>query len=350
MTCRKQAEQTLQESEERFRVLSEASFEGIVFGENGILMDANKAFLDIYGYAYEEAIGKPIMSLVAPEHRAMVLQRIQSGDEGVYDYKGLHKSGRRIDLEVHGRNVIRQGRQIRMTAVRDISQRKQAETKLLAYQRQLKSLAHQLSVAEEQEKRRLAEQLHDDVGQSLALCKMNLQVTLGSISEPSVAKELENICEMLTCTMDSIRNITYELSSPLLKELGFEKALRAWLKDDIEGRHHINTELVVDGPILSMDENRKALLFRSIRELVTNSVKHANPNRIQVQITANEDTLSVCVVDDGIGFAPEALALSSRKTFGLFSIRERLEYFGGALDLRSSPDQGCHATPRIPLH
>ncbi|MFC1766520.1 PAS domain S-box protein [Planctomycetota bacterium] len=349
VTDRKQAEQTLQESEERFRVLSEASFEGVVFSDKGILVDANKAFLDIYGYRYDEAIGKPVISFVLPEHRDMVIQKIQSGFSGVYDHKGLHKNGQVIDLEVHGRNVVYHGRNIRMTAVRDITERKKAEAKLVEYQSQLKSLTAQLTIAEEQEKRRIAEHLHDEVGQCLAFCKMKLQLVLDSISERATVDELETVCEMLTQSMLNVKDVTYGLSSPILKELGFEKAVGAWLKDDIERQHDVKTELIVDGQAKLMNENLKTLLFRSIRELVTNAVKHANPNQIHVYIDRQKDNISVRVEDDGEGFDPDTIEYNSKKGFGLFSIRERLDYLGGELELISLSNHGCKATLKIPL-
>ena len=349
VTHRKQAEQTLQDSEERFRILSEASFEGIVFSENGILFDANKAFLDICGYDYEEAVGKPVISFVAPQDRELVLYRIQSNAEGIYEHKGLHKNGQLIDLEVHGRNVGHDGHEIRMTAVRDITDRKRAETKLLKYQRRLKSLTSQLTLAEEQEKRRIAEQLHDDIGQRLAFCKMKLQLTTQSVSEQTTIDELTSVCEMLTQSMDHIKNVTYGLSSPILKELGFEKAVCVWLQDDIEHQHNVKTEFSVNGRIKPMDEDLKTILFRSVRELVTNSVKHANPRQIHVRVDREDEVISVCVEDDGDGFDPETIESRAQNGFGLFSIRERLDNLGGRLDLISSPNCGCKAVLKVPL-
>lgn len=349
ITSRQQAEHALRESEERFRVLSEASFEGVVFSEKGVMFDANRAFLDIYGYRYEEVIGKPVMGFVAPEHKDFVTHQIQSGFASVYDHKGLHKDSHVIDLEVHGHNVIHQGRKMRMTAIRDITDRKKAETKLLEYQRQLKSLTSQLTLAEEQEKRRLAVQLHDEVGQCLAFCKVKLQLAIESVSDQATSDELRTVCETLTESMDHIKNVTYGLSSPILKELGFEKAVCAWLQDDIEPQHNVKTEFTVNGQVRPLDEDLKTILFRSVRELVTNSVKHANPTQIHVCIDRKEGHFSVCVEDDGDGFDPETIEARAKNGFGLFSIRERLDYLGGTLELISEPGQGCTAVIKVPL-
>jgi PAS domain S-box-containing protein len=130
ITERKEVEDALKESEKRFRILSEAAFEGIGVAEKGVLVDANKAFTRIIGYSLEELKGKQVIELVAPEHRELVTENIRSGYEGIYEHKGLHKDGSLIDLEVHGCSVTYQGRTMRLTAIRDITERKQAEEAL----------------------------------------------------------------------------------------------------------------------------------------------------------------------------------------------------------------------------
>ncbi|MCP4453432.1 MAG: hypothetical protein GY809_18390 [Planctomycetes bacterium] len=106
---------------------------------------------------------------------------------------------------------------------------------------------------------------------------------------------------------------------------------------------------MIHGPVGPMDENLKTILFTSVRELVTNAVRHATPNRIRVHIDRQEESLSVCVEDDGMGFDPGTIESRSQKGFGLFSIRERLDYLGGCLDLVSLPGHGCKAVLKTPL-
>ncbi|MBW8015775.1 MAG: PAS domain S-box protein [Planctomycetes bacterium] len=130
ITERKRANQMTKESEKRFRSLSEAAFEGVVFTENGVFVDANAAFTRMYGYSFEELKGKQVIDLVAPEDRKLVAENLRSGYEGIYEHRGLHKDGSLLDLEIHGSSVTYQGREMRLTAIRDITERKQAEEQL----------------------------------------------------------------------------------------------------------------------------------------------------------------------------------------------------------------------------
>lgn len=127
---RKQAESALQESETRYRTLSEAAFEGIAITEEGVLVDANEAFADIYHCSLDELKGREIIELVAPDDRGLIREKMRSGCEDAYEHRGIRKDGSIIDLEVHGRIVVRGGRKMRLTAIRDVTERKRGEEAL----------------------------------------------------------------------------------------------------------------------------------------------------------------------------------------------------------------------------
>ena len=358
VTERKKAEEALHQSEDQYRSLV-VNMPGVVWrtDQTGKTSFIGPNVKEIYGYSQAE---------IYEQGSQLWFDRIHPEDVNKVkkSFKSLFKEGMRLDVEYRiqrkdGEWIWLQDRSIGTYEKEnmkyadgvfvDITTRKQAETKLLDYQRQLKSLATQLTLTEEQEKRRIAEQLHDDVGQCLAFCKMNLQLVIASISEQSRVDELETVCEMLTQSMDHINDLTYDLSSPILKELGFEKAIGAWLKDDIESKHGVKTQLIADYQTEPINDEIKAILFRSIRELVTNSVKHANPGQIHVCISREKEDIVVCVEDDGDGFDPRTIESASKKRYGLFSIRERLDYLGGCLELISSPGHGCKAVLKVPL-
>jgi PAS domain S-box-containing protein len=130
ITERKMAERALQESEERFRCLSEASFEGIVVNDQGRHLAVNAAFVAMMGYSYEEAVRMTALDFTAPEYHDLVLEKIRSGDEQPYEVIDMRKDGSRFPAEVRGRNMPYQGRMVRVIAVRDITERKQAERAL----------------------------------------------------------------------------------------------------------------------------------------------------------------------------------------------------------------------------
>ncbi|MHC4496662.1 MAG: PAS domain-containing protein, partial [Planctomycetota bacterium] len=135
ITKQKQAEEELRENETRFRSLSEAAFEGIAITEKGEVVDVNDAFLRMYDCSLDELKGKQVTEFVAPEHRELVKEKIRSGYEGIYEHKGIRKDGSLIDLEIQGRSIIYQGRNMRLTAIRDITEQKKARLALEAEKR-----------------------------------------------------------------------------------------------------------------------------------------------------------------------------------------------------------------------
>jgi len=141
ITDRKEAEQELRESEERFRSLTNASLEGIAITEQGRVVDANPGFIRLLGYSLDELVGTDVQMLVAPEDRDMVVARIRSGYEEPYEHKALQKDGSIIDVEVCGRAVPYKGRECRVTALRDITERKRAEEALQESEGRFRQLA-----------------------------------------------------------------------------------------------------------------------------------------------------------------------------------------------------------------
>jgi len=130
ITTRKKAEIELIDSENRFKALSEATFEAVLFIDNGVLIDANKSAMKMSGYTLKEAIGMPIVNLIAPEYRKLVYGKMISGYNNPYDSVVLKKDGSKIDIEIHGRQVNYKGKQIRIVAIRDITERKENEKRL----------------------------------------------------------------------------------------------------------------------------------------------------------------------------------------------------------------------------
>jgi len=130
VTERKEAEQKLWESEERLRILTEAAFEGIAINENGKILDANRAYADMFGYEVPEVRGMPVLELHPPQTRDKVWQKISSGYDEPYETKGLRKDGTTFDVEIRGKTILYEDRFVRVTAIRDITERKRAEEKL----------------------------------------------------------------------------------------------------------------------------------------------------------------------------------------------------------------------------
>jgi signal transduction histidine kinase len=201
---------------------------------------------------------------------------------------------------------------------------------------------------EERERRRIANDLHDHIGQTLALSKIKLGELRESVS-PSLVKPLGEIHELIEQTIQYTRSLTFELSPPILYELGFEAAVE-WLAEQIQEKHGISVDFEDDLQPKPVGKEMRILLFKAVGELLMNVIKHAQAHKAKVAIRREGCNIRITVEDDGIGFyIPEASQLAGVGGFGLFSIRERLRHFGGSLQIQSGPRRGTLMTLLAPI-
>lgn len=229
----------------------------------------------------------------------------------------------------------------------EIAERRRGEAQILEYQDRLRSLATELSVSEEQERRRIAATLHDGVGHRLAVAVMKLRELLqaneGKASDATIARA----CELVEEAIEHTRSLTLQLSPPILFELGLTPALE-WLATRIEADHGLRVHVVDLGTPSRLSDETLALLFSAIRELLINVVKHADAANAWVTTRAEEGVIEVEIEDDGKGCDSQAIKIGATAGFGLFNIRERLTHLNGQLDIASAPGKGCRVMARFP--
>jgi signal transduction histidine kinase len=231
------------------------------------------------------------------------------------------------------------------------SERMRAEKRLLKYQSQLRSLASALSLIEERERHRIATELHDRVSQSLVASKIRLDAARDSASNREFVRTLEEVCNCLDRSIADVRSLTSELSSPVLYVLGLEKALEELLTEQIGKKHGVKTEFEDDGQPKHLAGAIAALLFASVRELLTNVVKHAHANRVKVSVCRVASDIHITVEDNGGGFDADDVFSTgiTRGKYGLFGIREQMESLGGHLEVQSERGHGSRITIVAPL-
>jgi len=234
----------------------------------------------------------------------------------------------------------------------DATKQKMAEHQVMKYQERLKALAAELILAEERQRREIATVLHDHVGQILASSRLQLTAVVQSTQDENLIPKLNAISENLRQVVREIRDLIFDLGSPLLNELGLVAATKDWLDEQVHHRYGLRTELYTDHQKFPLDEEIRILLFRSIKELLTNVIKHANANRVKVSLKQQERNLSVTVFDDGIGFTYNAdlVRIKNSGGFGLFSIQERLQDIGGHMEINSSPGKGTEVVLTVPMN
>jgi signal transduction histidine kinase len=230
----------------------------------------------------------------------------------------------------------------------DDAGRADAETKLeiCAYQEKLQKMVFDAALTEERERRRIAIELHDRVGQALALAEIRLSTVRGDLTgEPRAA--VDRAVDLLGQAMTDMRVLTFELSPPILYDLGLEHAL-AWLGESLEKDYGFKIDLHDDGAGQPLEEATRALVFRAARELLMNVIKHARTGRASVSLTRTDQQLVIVVEDRGIGCDPRRVS-ERAAGFGLLSVREQVRRLGGMLDVESAAERGTRVSVRVPL-
>ncbi len=202
----------------------------------------------------------------------------------------------------------------------------------------LRRLAAEVSLAEERERRRIAEDLHDHLGQALALMKIRLQSLRGDAMFGGHDAALEELVSLSDQAIRYTRGLTFELSPPILYELGLGPALE-WLGEDTARRHGLRVK-VRQRSRDPLPDDLKVTLWKSARELLHNVVKHAQAKAVEVTLEIRDGVVTLEVADDGRGCDPAQARLGSGAQFGLFAIEERLRQLGGSMELDSAPGRG----------
>jgi signal transduction histidine kinase len=230
-----------------------------------------------------------------------------------------------------------------------MTEQKRAEEEILEHRRRLRALAAEVSRTEERERRQIAAALHDQIGSLLAVAQMQLETLRMNEGKDALTDKnravLDDVVSSIEEAIAHSRSLTCELSPPLLYEAGLEAAI-SWLGDQIRRRHGLPVQVEGRGDIRSLDLECKVLLFQGVRELLTNTVKHARANLARVELEVDGARIHVVVSDDGVGIGQSEATRPNG--FGLFHLRERLEYLGGTMDVVSAAGQGTRTSMSIP--
>jgi PAS domain S-box-containing protein len=311
----------------------------------------------IFGLRSQEfgATYEAFLSYVHPDDREFVKQSV---DGALYKHKPYSMDHRIVRPDgteriVHEQaEIIRDANKspIRMRGtVQDVTEQKQAEEKILDDQKQLRSLTAELLLSEERERRKIATNLHDSVGQILAFSDRELG-TLQKSAPQKLTKSVEEIRHHIKQAVRQTRTLTFDLSPPALYDLGFEAAVEELVEQ-------FSKERKIECHFDSCDQHKpiadhiKILLYRSIRELLTNVAKHSTAKLVRITSSKVNNDILITVEDDGTGFDMSKLEskAGNSKGFGLFSIRERLTHIGGQFDIRSGDGKGTKITLLVPL-
>ncbi|MEX0647761.1 MAG: PAS domain S-box protein [Balneolaceae bacterium] len=340
---------------------------------NGIITSWNTGAERMFGYPAQETIGRPVTILIPPERLTEeneILERLKNGERVEhFETIRLHKKGTPVDVsltvspirdakgEISGASKI----------ARNISHQKQTEAKLqalndtleervnkrtatlLAYQKKLRSLVSELSAAEEHERQRLASELHDNLGQTLAIGKMKLdqlQKNLASGGNHST----DGVAELMDEAIRYTRELMSDLKPPPTLNKGNLKEVLAWVVYKMK-KYDLDVTIDDDEHPKPLSEEVLTTVRLCVRELLFNVVKHAGVNYAHISLSRRGEQVQIVIEDKGKGFDPDKTKITPGEEggFGLFNISERIDLLGGSLKIISNSGKGTKAVLLVPL-
>ena len=235
--------------------------------------------------------------------------------------------------------------------MREIEERKIAEQALIDHQDRLRRLSTELLQTEERERRRIATEIHDRIGQTLAVTKIQLGALKAALATDERVEMVEDIRQLIARTIKDTRTLTFELSPPVLYELGLHAALE-WLAETVRQQTGLQVTVERESGVPELEISRRVFLYQAVRELMFNVAKHARAAKAEIRIGSRPSAVSVQVIDNG-SWTDSSNKIAEGKQddsgFGLFSIREQIRYYGGRLEVSPVPDGGTCATLTMPI-
>jgi PAS domain S-box-containing protein len=329
----------------------------ILASETRIILDCNPAASKLFGYAREEMVGQSIRLLHVDEaafDRFGELARAAFEEKGylhLAEFSMQRKNGEAFPTRHSVMPLQAEDGSVGgwVSVIRDVTEEKRAEEKLEQYRRKLRALAAELIAVEARERRSIAAQLHESLGQLLATAKMKVAALRPGPPAETFSAGVAEVQALVEEALEEARSLTYQLSPPILYQLGLEAALK-WLCESMQKRYGYGVTFTRQGESGSLAEESSVLLFSAVRELLVNVAKHAAAAKVSVRLHWQESQVEILVRDDGKGFQRTGAGLpESQDGFGLFNIQERASDLGGRLWVRSEPGKGTAARIHLPL-
>jgi PAS domain S-box-containing protein len=336
----------------RMRAVFELAPVAIWITDGDRIVFANRACAALFGAdAREVLIGRSIYDMLAPESCDPVRQTVAQALRGEASAPTIHERIARLDgdlrdvviavagLPDHGRTAVQM-------VITDITERARESRELERSRRNLRRLSASMVQAREDERRRIARELHDELGQRLTALKMELS-SLGSDGAGAAhAGRIGAMLEMVDDTVATVRRIATELRPLMLDDLGLNAAIE-WLANGWARRMGVRMTLRLGAADPAIDDAAGIALYRMVQEALTNIARHAEASEVGVEVREDGGELRLTVSDNGVGF--DAASMFREGSHGLLGIRERALMLGGELEVGNAPGGGGRVTVRLPL-
>jgi len=359
ITDLKQAQETLRRSEVQLRLTldSVTDYAFITLDTNGYIVDWRGGAEQIFGYNRDEILGQPFAILFTPEDQAHAIPETE--------IEQARTTGRALDERWH---IRKDGTRFFMSGVmvllqhedssgyvkvgHDLTRQREMqealETEVQVRTEQVRTLVTELTMSEQEERRRISAVLHDELQQRLFSMNVQLVMLRSKLERDAVAEGkqiVEEIGAALSESVQMTRNLSVSLSPPVLHNEGLLEAVR-WLATLMEQQQRLQVKVEAGATLPLIDEDLRVLLFQVVRELLFNVVKHAGVTTATVSMAFENDQLRIEVSDEGQGF--DTNSVSDGSSQGLQRLRQRLNLIGGRVQVISSPGQGTRIIVNVP--
>jgi two-component system sensor histidine kinase UhpB len=357
---RMRAEQSLRESEERFRSLSASAPIGIFLTDvEGRCIYTNSYLQRITGLTFEETLGYGWGQAVHPDDREAVLKEVSEtispGREFSREFRILTPQGETRWMYVHMTAIISQTDKYvgHVGTGEDITERRRAERAIASHERDLRSLSARLLSAQEAERLRISQELHDEMGQALTAMRINLaaiEEELPPECTPMIRERLAEASWLADHTLQQMRELAHELRPSMLDDLGLVPVLH-WYVDRFSKRLDVEVEFEAIGLDDRLPAEVETVLYRVVQEALTNVARHAHARTVWIRLERMDSRVVASIEDDGQGFdvRKEARHASSEGGAGLIGMRERVASVGGSLHIKSHPGEGTLLSIDVPV-
>jgi len=352
ITQNKQVEEALRLEKENFRHSLDDSPLGVriaTIERNTIY--ANKALLDFYGYdSLGELQRTPLKDRYTPASYVQAQKRKHQRERGDlsasnYEISIVRKNGEIRHLQVFRKEVLWDGVRQFQVICNDITGRKLAEEEVIKSKKLLEDLHKHLNEIRENERASISREIHDQIGQSMTVLKLDLNRMHKYINtNPEALAKLEGMIELVSDTIKDVQRISSDLRPGILDELGLVPAIE-WYCDEFEKRTGIKCILKLDDSDYS-DSQINLVFFRVLQETLTNVIRHAKASSVSIKLHRLNKGATMTIQDNGIGITKEQN--ESTKSLGIISMRERVKQFNGTIDISSKKDNGTKLIIFIP--
>jgi PAS domain S-box-containing protein len=355
---RVQGERLLARSEARLRGILDSAMDAIITVDSRQhIVLFNRAAEEVFGCPRDQAMGAPLAWFI-PErfrhaHSGLVAR---FGDTGASSRRmgaqrivmGLRRNGEEFPIDASISHIVEEGDHFYTVILRDVTERSRAERALRDSKEEIRNLALTASTVREQEKSRIARELHDELGQALTALKIDVGWLREHLAEApgAVLAKLGAMQVLLDGTVAATRRISSDLRPLMLDDLGLVAACE-WLAHNFQQRTGVPCELVLGAGELDLPDPYATAVFRVLQESLTNIAKHAGASQVEATLERGEGTVILTVRDNGRGFRPA----DPRKegSYGLVGLRERAFLLGGDIRIESEPGRGTYVEMRMPM-